>query len=190
MELMAGLTKNGGKEAATETALRLELWHEAFRRGMDASMLGLGPGPHLPIPDSIVAARLADPGLDTGDHPAVNGMPNFEAHNTVLDLFMQAGLLGVLSFAWIMSVALLTSLRARQAALAAVACGLMIFGLTNLIVRPPLFWLGLAICLVELDGLAGSKSSRPTGSTQRDASYSATKLQGVLPGSMLARQRR
>jgi hypothetical protein len=158
--LAAGLTKNGGKEAAREADLRLELWGEAISRGMDAALLGLGPGPHLPIPASIIAARLSDPELDTGDHPVVNGLPNFEAHNTVLDLFTQAGLLGVLSLVWIMAAALIASFRARQAGLAAMACGLMVFGLTNLIVRPPLFWLGLAICLVQRD--AGAISPSPS----------------------------
>lgn len=149
--LAAGLTKNGGKEAARETDLRLELWDEAVSRGLEAGMLGLGPGPHLPIPASIIAARLSDPALDTGDHPTVNSTPNFEAHNTILDLFTQGGLLGVLSFVWILALAFIASFKARQAGLAAVACGLMVFGLTNLIVRPPLFWLGLAICLVQRD---------------------------------------
>jgi hypothetical protein len=166
-ELAAGLTKNGGKEAARETDLRLELWGEAVNRGMDAAMLGLGPGPHLPIPASIMAARLSDPELDTGDHPMMNGLPNFEAHNTILDLFTQAGLLGVLSLVWIMAVALVASIRARQAGLTAMACGLMVFGLTNLIVRPPLFWLGLTMCLVQHDLVARSRSSSVTRAPQR-----------------------
>ena len=49
--------KNGGKEAAQETDLRLQLWQEAVDRGLEAGMLGLGPGPHLPISVPIVAAR-------------------------------------------------------------------------------------------------------------------------------------
>ena len=147
--LALGLTKNGGKEAVHEADLRLELWGEAIDRGLEAQMLGLGPGPHLPIPASIIAARQTETDLDTGDHPAVNGTPDFEAHNTFLDLFAQCGLLGVVSFAWIMTTAFFTAVRVRQAGLAALLCGLAVFGLTNMIVRPPIFWFGITLCLVQ-----------------------------------------
>lgn len=149
--LAIGLTKNGGKEASREADLRLELWREAISRGLESRMLGLGPGPHLPIPASIVAARQTEPDLDTGDHPTVNDTPNFEAHNTPLDLFTQGGLIAIFAFAWILVTAFVIVCRARLAGLAALLCGLAIFSLTNMIVRPPIFWFGIALCLVVSD---------------------------------------
>lgn len=143
-----GLMKNNGKEAPHELDLRLELWREAISRGMESGMLGLGPGPHLEIPISIVAARQGAADLASSDHPALNAMPNFEAHNTLLDLFTQGGLIAVSGLVWLMGTTLLTTYKARQAGLTTLLCGLGIFGFTGLIVRPPMFWFAIALCLV------------------------------------------
>lgn len=147
--LAQGLLKNGGKEAKQETDLRLALWREAISRGLEARMLGLGPGPHLPITPNLVAARETELTLDKGaDHPPVNGTPDFEAHNTLLDLFTQGGVLADASLLWLMGMALVRSWRARMAGLTALLSSLVIFALTNLIVREPTFWFGIALCLV------------------------------------------
>ncbi len=52
-----GLSKNGGKELSQESDLRLSLWTEAIQLGIKSGFLGLGPGPHLPIPASILEGR-------------------------------------------------------------------------------------------------------------------------------------
>jgi O-antigen ligase len=111
---------------------RINLWKEAISIGLEAKMLGLGPGPHLrsksykrPPPD------------------------RFEAHNTILDLFTQAGLLGVMSFLWLVGTVILTGCRSRLPALAALGCGLVIFSMFHLVVRHPIFWFGIVLCLVE-----------------------------------------
>jgi len=164
--LAAGMMKNGGKEAKEESALRLQLWGEAFDRGVQSGLLGLGPGPHLPIPVSIIGARNQERDLDTGDHPAVNGLPNFEAHNTFLDLFTQGGLLAVLCFASLVATGAISSYRARLAGLVAIVTGLFMFALTDLIVREPIFWFGIALSLVACNstaragGLAGFTARR------------------------------
>jgi O-antigen ligase len=150
-DVALGLMKNGGKEAAQEADLRLQLWQEAIDRGIHAGLLGLGPGPHLPIPPSIIAGRMTEPDLGINDHPSVNGTPNFEAHNTPLDLFTQGGLLALLSFLWIMASALLTAYRSRFAGLAALLSGLAVFGMTDLIVRQPIFWFGITLCLAAAE---------------------------------------
>jgi hypothetical protein len=148
-ELAQGLLKNGGKEAKQETDLRLALWREAISRGLAARGLGLGPGPHLPIPADLVAARETELTLDKGaGHPPVNGTPDFEAHNTLLDLFTQGGVLADASLLWLTFMAFLRSWQARTAALTALLAGLVIFAATNLIAREPTFWFGLAFCLV------------------------------------------
>jgi O-antigen ligase len=150
-QLVAGLAKNGGKEAASEADLRLELWREAIGRGVESGTLGLGPGPHLNIPASLVGARQSEHEPEMLQHPVPNGIPNFEAHNTVLDLFTQGGLIAALSFLWLVTTALLMAYRARSAGLTTLLAGVILFGMTTLIVRQPLFWFAIALCLVAAE---------------------------------------
>jgi O-antigen ligase len=153
-----GFAKNGGVEVNQEAELRLDSWHDAWRRGLESRMLGLGPGPHLKIPASLLAARL----VETDDplyneHPKLSSAPNFEAHNTLLDLFTQGGLLAVLSLVWLTATALFNSYKARLAGLFALLCGLSIYGMTGLYVRHPIFWFAIAFCLAA-EGRAGKTS--------------------------------
>ncbi|MGH7087393.1 MAG: O-antigen ligase family protein [Stellaceae bacterium] len=149
-----GLMKDDGKEATREANLRLALWDEAIHRGLQAAMLGLGPGPHLPIPASIVLERVStNPASEQVDrHPAVNGTPNFEAHNTLLDLFTQGGLISVVSLLWLIATALFTAYKAQQPGLVTLMCALCIFAMTGLIIRDPVFWLAVALCLAAGEG--------------------------------------
>ncbi len=172
--LSAGLEKNGGKEAQQEADLRLTLWGEAIDVGIRSGLLGLGPGPHLPIPPEVVVGRASEAADTPSDlrHPIQGAAPNFEAHNTVLDLFTQGGLIAVLSFLWLMGTAFAATLKRKRAGLTTLLCGLVVFGLTNLIIRPPLFWFALAICLVErqearvaVPRQAKAKEWRPGAST-------------------------
>jgi hypothetical protein len=145
------LSKNGGKEAQSEAELRFALWKEALERGIDVGMLGLGPGPHLPIPAAVTAARaeyaITDQPTDAGS-PQQGGANNFEAHNTVLDLFIQGGLVAALAYVWLMVCAMMDALRSRSAGLIALICGLNLFASIGLAIRLPLFWLVVALCLV------------------------------------------
>jgi O-antigen ligase len=150
-ELQRGILKNGGKDAGAEADMRLALWQQAIERGVDAGMLGLGPGPHLAIPRVLVAARASEAGQPGNiEHPRQNGVPNFEAHNTLLDLFVQGGLIADLAILWLLGVALLAAYRARSASLVTLLCGITQFGLTNLIMRQPLFWFSIALCLAQM----------------------------------------
>ncbi len=168
-QVAMSLMKGNGKEASGEADLRLVLWGEALDRGLQGYMLGLGPGPHLPIPPELVAARRTEPGLDTGDHPTLRPTtPNFEAHNSPLDLFTQGGLIAVGSFLWLVAMAFVIPYRARFAGLAALMTGVAIFGLTNNIVRPPTFWFAVAFCLTAGDRALGRVA--PTGRNSRESS--------------------
>ncbi len=149
-DLASQLSK--GKTSREEAELRIHNWNEAIRRGMESGMLGLGPGPHLEIPVSIVTARRAEVLPKYIETPPANGTPNFEAHNTPLDLFTQGGLIAVLTFVWISAMALLNTYKARLAGLTTLICGVSIFGFGNLIVRHPIFWFTIAICLVSGTG--------------------------------------
>jgi hypothetical protein len=154
--LAKAMSKDNGKTTGQEAELRLQLWSEAWSRGVESGMLGLGPGPHLPIPPSIVAARMTEQGQPTHiQHPEANTTPNFEAHNTTLDLFTQGGLLAVLAFLWLAATIFFNTYRARLAGLTTLICGLFLFGVFALIIRHPIFWFAIALCLV-----AGAKTGR------------------------------
>ena len=149
-DFVKGLTKGGGGRDTEETArLRIHLWNAAVRRGIETGMLGLGPGPHLEIPASIAAGRrdsLNEP--NHVEHPEFGFIPNFEAHNTSLDLFIQGGVLAVLSLACLVATAFVATHRAKLDALTTLLCGLAIFSIFHLIVRHPIFWFAIALCLV------------------------------------------
>jgi len=146
--LVKELAKNGGKEAGQEAQLRLETWENALARGLEAAMLGLGPGPHLEIPQSLVAARRVEKSPDFIEHPEANSTPNFEAHNTLLDLFLQGGLLADLSFIWLLAASIRSTLRARNAGLTTLLLGVCIYGLFTLIIRHPICWFAISLCLL------------------------------------------
>jgi len=151
-DFIKGMTKGGGGRDTEEvTRLRIHIWNEAMRRGVESGMLGLGPGPHLEIPPSIVAGRrdsTNDP--KHVEHPEFGFVPNFEAHNTFLDLFIQGGLIAVLSLGWLVATALVGTHRSELDGLTTLLCGLAMFSIFHLIVRHPIFWFAISLCLVAV----------------------------------------
>jgi O-Antigen ligase len=145
---MIGFAKNGGQEAAAEADLRMDLWKQAVTRGVSSAMLGLGPGPHLEIPPSIVAGRVSEEDQpENVAHPIQNGTANFEAHNTLLDVFTQGGMLAVGSLLWLLIRAIKCAFRAQAAALATLLTGVATFMMTGNIARQPIFWFAVVLCL-------------------------------------------
>jgi hypothetical protein len=112
--------------------LRFHLWAEAIEKGMNAAMLGLGPGPHL----TKKVWKRAPPA-------------KFEAHNTPLDLFVQGGLLALLALGWLYASLVWTTARARLPALAALSCAFVVFSMFHFIIRHPIFWFGVVLCFLE-----------------------------------------
>ncbi|NGX94966.1 MAG: O-antigen ligase domain-containing protein [Candidatus Afipia apatlaquensis] len=148
----------GTRQETSETAnIRLDSWSHAIDRGIDSGMLGLGPGPHIEIPSVLVAARREAPEPKYIEHPQVNGTPNFEAHNTFLDLFTQGGLIAVLSFTWLIATAFRSVYRSNLDALTLVVWSIMVLSIFHLIIRHPLFWFAIAFVLV-----AGTKARAPS----------------------------
>lgn len=143
------LAKEGGKVQSAEADLRFLVWREAINRGLESGMLGLGPGPHIAIPASIIAARRHEGNEPKYvEHPEVTDAPNFEAHNTLLDLFTQGGLLALVALSWLAAKSLKLAYRAKQEAQLAMLAGLIIFSVFHLIVRHPLFWFAIGFSLV------------------------------------------
>lgn len=150
--LVKGMAKGGGKDIGQESTLRFTLWTQALELGIKSAGLGLGPGPHLEIPASIVEARSkTHDAPDNLVHPQQTSAPNFEAHNSFLDLLTQGGVIAVLSFTWILTVSGLLAYKTRRAGLLTVICGLVIYCMTGLIIRHPLVWFSITLCLVAQD---------------------------------------
>lgn len=135
-------------EKNDQAAGRFQLWREATDIGVSSGMLGLGPGPHL-----VGSRQWKLP-------PPTKG----EAHNTIFDLLTQGGLLACVSFLWIIAVAFLAALRTGYSALAYLVLSLFVFSNFHLIVRHPIFWFSIAICLAAADAIspARTKESRRT----------------------------
>ncbi len=158
-DLAKAMARENPAQTERKTELRFALWRQAVARGVESGMLGLGPGPHLAIPISIVEQRkLGGVYPKNVEHPQATFAPNFEAHNTLLDLFAQGGLIIVLSFIWIMAMAFSAAFQTGQAALPSLLCGLVIYAAATFIIRHPIFWFAIALCLV-------------TGTTARNADF-------------------
>jgi O-Antigen ligase len=112
--------------------LRLDLWSEALEKGFNSGMIGLGPGPHL-----LIKAWKRPP-------PS-----KFEAHNTPLELFTQGGLLAVIVLFWLYASTFFAAFNAKLAGLAALLSGYVIFSMFHFVVRHPIFWFVIVLCLLE-----------------------------------------
>ncbi len=155
------MTRGDEQDTRKTAEIRLEAWRQAIDRGLESGMLGLGPGPHLPIPPWIRAGRQDSSGEPKNlEHPEANGTPNFEAHNTLLDIFTQGGLMAVLSLVWLVAATFLLTYRTRLDGLTVLLCGLIIFSIFHLIVRHPAFWFAIAICLVTAESRKASPARR------------------------------
>jgi O-Antigen ligase len=129
------LAKDKGGDATVQTAnLRLQLWHDALRKGLESASLGLGPGPHLERPNI--------PNLQSLPRP-------FEAHSTLLDLFTQGGALAILALVLLVGSTAWLVLRTHLDALTALVASVTVFGISHLILRHPIFWFALAFAVVE-----------------------------------------
>lgn len=127
-----GLAKDKGGDASVRTAaLRLQLWGQAVRRGLESGAVGFGPGPHVERSDVLSHEVFPTP---------------FEAHSTILDVFTQGGLLAVLALLWLVGSTLALALRARFDALAAMIAAIAVFSVSHFIIRHPIVWFALAFC--------------------------------------------
>ena len=154
-----------GGEADTErsASIRFSVWSDAIDRGLESGMLGLGPGPHLNNPFPVVLGPRSAEALKFPDAPVPGFLPNFEAHNTLLDLFTQCGLIGILSVVGLGAMVLAGTWTAKLDGLTTLICGLAIFSVFHFIIRHPIFWFAIAVCLVAGDAARRAPAPR-TGS--------------------------
>ena len=89
--------------------------------------------PHLKRPNVINRRALPTP---------------FKAHSTLLDVFTQGGLLGVIAVCSLFAGTFLLMLRARLDALVALTAALAIFSISHFVLRQPIVWFALALSLI------------------------------------------
>lgn len=148
LDLARTMAKGTSQETSETANIRLNSWKRAIDRGINSGMLGLGPGPHIEIPLVLVAARRDSVEPKYVEHPQVNGTPNFEAHNTFLDLFTQGGLIAILALTWLVVAAFRSAYRRNFDALTVMVWGIVVLSVFHLIIRQPLFWFAIAFVLV------------------------------------------
>lgn len=142
--LAINLAKDHGGDATKRTAaLRLQLWGDALYRGYESASVGLGPGPHVDRPNVTNRQMLPKP---------------FEAHSTLLDVYTQGGLLGLIAVFGLFAGIIVLVLRAKLDALAALIAALAIFSITHFILRHPIVWFAFALTLIL--GSQGARSPR------------------------------
>ncbi len=135
-----GPGKSNGVESgiARDIRYRTALWRQAAGRGAASGLLGLGPGPHLHRP-----GKLREPKMDV--------LPDFEAHNTIVDLFLQGGALAVAALLLLGTTAFVATLRANFSILPMLILAVSLFGLTHFVIRHPILWFAITLALVAAD---------------------------------------
>jgi hypothetical protein len=128
-------------EGEAETMdVRLDVWANTIQRGGESWMLGFGPGPHLAIPTSILTGRRDANEPINLVHPKQGLAPNFEAHNTLLEVFIQGGILAAGAFVWITATGAWRSLSSGMDGTLALLFALAVFGSFHVIFRHPIVW--------------------------------------------------
>lgn len=156
-DIAKGLSRGGGGEETTETAeLRFILWNDALHKGVTSGSLGLGPGPHVDRPLAVYKQFRREP---------------FEAHSTYLDTYTQGGLIAVLALLWILGSATLAAWRAKADALLALMLSILFYGFPHLIVRHPIVWFAVTLCLVVGTSRTVSTSRAASVTPNRTYSY-------------------
>ncbi len=147
----AGGVARKDRNGDEETALRFVLWGEALDRAANSWMIGLGPGPHLPIPQIILSGRRGGAQPKNTQNPTPGRAPNFETHDTILEFLVQGGIIAVAAAGSLCGLALARAFRAGRDGLAAALIVIGLFGAFHVVFRHPFIWLLLcsALCAGE-----------------------------------------
>ncbi|MBI4045512.1 MAG: O-antigen ligase family protein [Devosia nanyangense] len=135
--------------------VRLTLWRNALSAVLASPIVGLGPGPQVPLTDA-----------------ATNTTSLNEAHNTVIDLLVVTGALGLVLFVATVGWILRDAYRARVLGLLFISVAPVgLFSLLHYEGRQPLFWIILYLAsgpFVDMLRRADD-SERPTTSPARQS---------------------
>ena len=160
VSVLGQLSRDKEQGTNQEAQIRLELWDKASRRIMDSRLLGWGPGPHLPIPTALLDARWGSPFEPANvQHPTPGAAPNFEAHNSLLEMTLQGGALAIASFFALVAASLVRCFRTGNRVLLCLTCGTILFGSFHVITRHPAVW------FLIVAGLMAEPVKRETAAT-------------------------
>lgn len=144
----AGDVARNSRNELESPAVRFDLWKQALRRSMDSYMLGYGPGPHLDIPNIVLAGRRSGNEPANMQHPKDGTAPNFESHNTLMELLLQGGLLAVCDYLCILALAFWRAWRAGNDGLLTGLLAINGFGSFHVVFRHPFIWFIMSSALV------------------------------------------
>ena len=163
----AGGVARQDRNGDEETALRFTLWGEALDRAMNSWMIGLGPGPHLPIPQIILSGRRTKVAPANMNNPTPGLAPNFETHDTILEFLVQGGVIAAGAFVTLCAIAVSRALRAGLDGLAAALIAVGFFAAFHVAFRHPFVW--VLLCSALSAGRLGRASARSAGNGRAPA---------------------
>ena len=137
-------------------------------------MLGFGPGPHLAIPASILTGRRDANEPINLVHPKLGLAPNFEAHNTLLEVFIQGGVLAAGAFIWITATGVWRSWSSGMDGLLTLLFALVVFGSFHVIFRHPIVW--FVICQALTGDPRADESYRERHGCSESAACAASRV--------------
>ena len=77
--------------------------------------------------------------------------------------------MALLAFVWLAASTLVTGWRARLPALVALTAGIAVFSMFHFVVRHPIFWFGIVLCLLESTRAAASRDRGVASAGHREA---------------------
>ena len=103
---------------------RVILWTQGLKTALESPLVGYGPGTVIIFPPDFI----------------LDGQSTIDAHNSFIDLFMQAGLLGLLLYLGFLKESLVIK---NNIYLTLAFLSLLVFSFSHFILRHPIFWMYL-----------------------------------------------
>jgi len=107
----------------TQISVRVLLWRNALRAWKEAPIVGWGPGSH------------------SGFTGYLRGRESREAHNVILDIASQGGVLAVIGLVWWLSATIKRAWNSSGGVGVALIVALIVFAQFHFVGRQPLFWI-------------------------------------------------
>jgi O-antigen ligase len=107
---------------------RFPLWINAYEGWLSSPIFGFGPGAHSGAEKPFEAT---------------------EAHNIILDVMLQSGVVGLVAGAVLITSIVLCILKRRQYAMLGLVVSVLVTGVGGNMLRHPIFWVSLFIALVR-----------------------------------------
>ena len=107
-----------------EDGSRAILWIHGLKTALESPLVGYGPGTVINFPPDF----------------CVDGQNTIDAHNSFIDLLMQAGFLGLILYLVFLKESLVLK---NNIYLTIAFLSLLVFSLSHFVLRQPIFWMYL-----------------------------------------------